>query len=136
MSNSAEIDFWQKVQEFTADFLRRQPAGVVLRVSTTVSDMAALLQLVSGPCISRAASGVSYIYLTTWQSVPPLWKAAADRNWTAVVEFAPDDVRSGNELWLERSSPRAADTFAMMSKVKQMFDPAMLLNRSRLYGRL
>ena len=33
-------------------------------------------------------------------------------------------------------SPESADTFAIMKKVKQMFDPDSLLNRSRLYGRI
>jgi len=133
---AAEAAFWQKVQEFAPEFLRRQPGGVVVRVSTTLSELATLLPLIQGPCISRAGSGVTYAYLTTWQGVAPLWTVAAERNWSAVVEFAPDEIRTSNELWLERSSPRAADTFAIMSKVKQMFDPAALLNRSRLYGRL
>lgn len=136
LSDAAETAFWQQVREFTPDFLRRQPAGVVLRVSTSLSDIAQLLQLVSGPCISRAASGVTYVYLATWQTLEALWKTAAERDWSLVVEFAPDDVRSGNELWLQRSSPRSADTFAIMSRVKHMFDPANLLNRSRLYGRI
>lgn len=136
LSQAAEVDFWHRVQEFTADFLSRQPAGIVLRVSAAVGELASLLQLTSNACISRAASGVTYVYSATWQGLAPLWKAAAERRWSAVVEFAPDDFREKNELWLERSSPRASDTFAIMRKVKQMFDPAMLLNRSRLYGRL
>ncbi len=53
-----------------------------------------------------------------------------------VVEFAPDEVRNSKELWLERNSDGWAQTFAMMSKIKQMFDPGNLLNCSRLYGRI
>ncbi len=136
LCDDAETGFWQKVQEFTPEFLRRQPAGVVLRISTTVSDLAPLLQLITGPCIARAASGVAYVYLTNSQGLALLWTTAAERNWRAVVEFAPDDVRSSSELWLQASSPRSADTFVIMSKVKQMFDPGSLLNRSRLYGKL
>lgn len=143
LSDAAESTFWQKVQEFTPDFLRRQPSGVVLRISTALSDLAVLLQLITGPCISRAASGVTYVYLTNLQILPHLWTTAAEKNWSAVVEFAPDETRNaelengeGEELWLQRSSPYSADTFAIMSKVKQMFDPGLLLNRSRLYGKL
>ena len=136
LSDTAEIDFWQQVREFTPAFLRRQPSGIVLRISTTLSDMAPLLQLISDPCISRAGSGVTYAYLTNPQGLAPLWTAAAERHWSAVVEFAPDDFRGGNPLWLEAASPRAPGSFDMMSKVKQMFDPLTLLNRSRLYGRL
>ena len=136
LSETAETGFWQQVREFTPDFLRRQPGGVVLRVSTTLREMASLLQLISGPWISRAASGVSYAYLTTWQGVAALWNAAAERSWSVAVEFAPDNIRSSNDLWLQSSAVRAESTFAIMRKVKQMFDPANLLNRSRLYGKL
>ncbi len=131
-----DANFWQQVREFTPEFLRRQPSGVVLRFSTSLSDVGGLARVVPGAFISRAASGVTYIYLTSWQSVPALWDIARDRRWGAVVEFAPDEVRAEKELWLSPSSPRAADTFAMMKRVKQMFDPANLLNRSRLYGRI
>lgn len=137
LSAPDEPKFWDGIREFTPEFLRRQTGGVVLRISTSLSDLALLLKLISGPSISRAGSGVTYIYLTNSQAVNPLWKAAAERNWSAAVEFAPDDFRAGsNELWLQRSSPAAQNTFAMMSKVKHMFDPGTLLNRSRLYGRI
>ncbi len=135
-SGTVEINFWQQVREFTPAFLRRQPSGIVLRISTTLSDIAQLLPLVPDACISRAGSGVTYAYLTDAHGLAPLRTAAVERHWSAVVEFAPDDFRANNELWFERSSPRSADSFAMMSRVKQMFDPLTLLNRSRLYGRL
>jgi FAD/FMN-containing dehydrogenase len=53
-----------------------------------------------------------------------------------VVEFAPDHVRGTNELWGLPSFHASAEAFAMMKKVKQMFDPQNLLNRGRLYGRI
>jgi glycolate oxidase FAD binding subunit len=136
LSGAGETRFWEQIREFTPEFLGRQPGGVVIRISTTMSDVAPLQELISGPSISRAASGVTYAYLTNWQASLPLWTALAERNWTVVVEFAPPEIRGSNNLWLERSSPRAEDTFAIMSKVKQMFDPSTLLNRSRLYGKL
>lgn len=138
LASDHDTNFWQQIREFTPEFLRRQPAGVVLRFSTSLTDVGAIARLVPGAFISRAASGVTYIYLTSWQSVPLLWDAAKTRGWGAVVEFAPDDIRADKEkeLWLAPASPRADDTFAIMKRVKQMFDPANLLNRSRLYGRI
>jgi glycolate oxidase FAD binding subunit len=136
LASGADANFWHQVREFTPEFLRRQPAGVVLRCSTSLHDIGALARLVSGAFISRAASGVTYIYLSSWQSVPPLWNVAKERGWSAAIEFAPDDIRAEKELWLSPASPRAADSFAIMKRVKQMFDPANLLNRSRLYGRI
>jgi len=131
-----EAAFWQQIREFSPDFLRRQPGGVVLRISTTLNDVGPLLRLLSGACISRAASGVTYGYLTSWQGVPALWRAASERGWSAAVEYAPDEIRAAKELWLLRSSTPNTEAFAMMKRVKQMFDPENLLNRSRLYGRI
>ncbi|MGA8026146.1 MAG: FAD-binding oxidoreductase [Bryobacteraceae bacterium] len=136
LSGDWEAMFWQQVREFSPDFLRRHPSGAVLRISSTLQDVGPLLRLVSGACISRAASGVTYVYLTSWQGVPSLWKAASERGWSAVVEFAPDEIRNSKELWLSSSSPGSVDTLSLMKKVKQMFDPENLLNRSRLYGRI
>jgi glycolate oxidase FAD binding subunit len=131
-----DISLWQQIRDFTSEFLDRQRTGVVLRISTPLSELASLLRLTSGPAISRAGSGVTYIYLSSWQGVLPLWKAAAEHNWRAVVEFAPDDVRTTNELWRLSPTTGGAQAFAIMKKVKQMFDPHNLLNRGRLYGRV
>ena len=136
LTGNDETTWWALLREFSADFLRRQPSGVVLRVGTTLSEMSHLLHLVSGPFIARAASGVSYLYLTSWQGVVPFWQAAQKSTWSAAVEFAPDENRQGKDLWLVRSSGKADNSFAMMKRIKQMFDPNNLLNRSRLYGRL
>jgi glycolate oxidase FAD binding subunit len=136
LTGDADITFWQQIREFTSEFLSREGAGVVLRISTPLTELATLLRLISGPAISRAGSGVTYIYLSSWQGVLPFWKAAAEHGWSAVVEFAPDDVRSTNELWRLPSTTEGAQAFAMMKKVKQMFDPRNLLNPGRLYGRI
>jgi glycolate oxidase FAD binding subunit len=136
LTGTDEAAWWTHVREFSPDFLKRQPNGVVLRVGTTLTDMAALLRMVSGAFIARAASGVSYLYLTSWQGVAPFWQAAQKNGWRAAVEFAPDENRQAKDLWLVRSSGKADNSFAMMKRIKQMFDPNNLLNRSRLYGRL
>lgn len=142
LTGSAELTFdqdsslWQQIREFSAEFLKRQPAGVVLRISTPLNDVRTLLRLISGPCISRCGSGITYIYLSSWQDVAPSFKAATEHGWSAMVEFAPDEIRSANELWRLPSSTAGAEAFAIMKKVKQMFDPENLLNRRRLYGRI
>jgi glycolate dehydrogenase FAD-binding subunit len=127
--------FWKQVREFPCDFLGRQAGGVILRVSTPLNEIGTLLHLVSGLCISRAASGVTHVYLNSPHQIAGLWEAVAQHGWPAVVEFAPDQVRQTRSLWL---SPRGKDdsSFAMMKSIKQMFDPENLLNRSRLYGRI
>jgi glycolate oxidase FAD binding subunit len=131
-----ESSWWAHLREFPADFVRRQPNGVVLRVGTTLSDMALLLRSISGAFISRAAAGITYVYLSSWQGVPVFWENAAKNRWSAAIEFAPEECRSTKDLWLLRSMGKSDNSFAMMKKIKQMFDPNNLLNRSRLYGRL
>jgi FAD/FMN-containing dehydrogenase len=79
---------------------------------------------------------LTYVYLSSWQGVPALWSAATERGWSVVVEFAPDDIRTAKDLWLNSFSGPDTATFAIMKKIKQMFDPQSLLNRSRLYGRI
>jgi glycolate oxidase FAD binding subunit len=136
LTEDQDSSLWQQICEFSAEFLTREPAGVVLRVSTPLKDVGTLARLVSEPCISRCGSGITYIYLSSWQDVPPLFKAATEHGWSAVIEFAPDEIRSANELWRLPSSTAGAEAFAMMKNVKQMFDPENLLNRGRLYGRI
>jgi glycolate oxidase FAD binding subunit len=136
LAGDADITLWQLIREFTSEFLSRQRTGVVLRISTSLTELARLVRLVSGASISRAGSGLTYIYLSSWQGVLPFWKAAAEHNWSAVVEFAPDDLRGTKELWALPTTTEGAHTFAMMKKVKRMFDPQNLLNHGRLYGRI
>ena len=136
MTGAEDTIFWTQIREFPGDFMRRQPSGVVLRISTTIGDLTTVLRLVSGASICRAASGVTYVYLSSWQGVAALWQAATDNNWSAVVEFAPLETRTSRELWLLSAAKESAEAFAMMKKVKQMFDPDLLLNRLRLYGRI
>jgi glycolate oxidase FAD binding subunit len=131
-----EAAWWKCITEFPADFLRRQPGGVIIRLGTPLTEIRQLLKLVSGTVVCRAGSGVSYAYLSSWRPAPPILAIAAERDWTAAVEHAPDDVRTAQELWIERKTPGSSVAFDMMEKIKKMFDPAKLLNRSRLYGKL
>ncbi|MDQ2712183.1 MAG: FAD-binding oxidoreductase [Acidobacteriota bacterium] len=135
LAGSDDESLWAQIREFSADFLGRQPSGVILRIATPLSDIGKLLRLVSGACVCRAASGVTYIYLSSWQGAAPLWQNAAQHGWTAVVEYAPTEIRATHDLWLTNTNS-ADSTFDMMKRVKHMFDPENLLNRSRLYGRI
>lgn len=136
LTGSDDESFWSQVREFPAEFLRRQPGGVIARVSTTLSEIGAVSRSLPGAIISRAGSGVSYVYFSSWNGVDQLRKIAAERGWTAVIEYAPDELRAAKNLWVAGGCSADPDTFAMMKKVKQMFDPKNLLNRARLYGRL
>jgi glycolate oxidase FAD binding subunit len=128
--------FWEQIREFAPDFLMRQPGGMVLRISTPLADLGALLKLVTGPSVSRAGSGVSLVGVSSWPSAQSFFKAAAINRWSALVEYAPDAIRSNKELWPPEAEDSKKSAFAIMNEVKRMFDPHNLLNRSRLYGRI
>jgi glycolate oxidase FAD binding subunit len=136
LSGEEERNWWKQVRDFTPDFLRRNPGGIVLKISTTLTGLRELLRLTSGASISHAASGVTYVYLSSWSGSGLLWRAAAEKGWSIVVEFAPDEIRTQKELWLVRPNEAAMSAFDIMKRVKHMFDPGNLLNRLRLYGRI
>jgi len=136
LTGTDENNFWAQVREYTPDYLARQRGGVVLRISTPLSDVRTVLRLVSGAAIVRAASGITYAYLSSWQGVAALRRAAVEHDWGIVVEYAPDEIRADKELWVAPSRSGGANAFAMMKRVKQMFDPNNSLNRLRLYGRI
>jgi hypothetical protein len=75
--------------------------------------------------LARAGTGVCYGCFAQAGDLrlPPIGQS--------VIEFAPQGFRQEHELW-----PQPGDDFAMMKKIKDMFDPQGLLNRGRLYGRI
>lgn len=136
LKDQEETAFWEQITEFTPEFLKGVSEGVVLRIGTRLTEVSLLLKMLSAPAISRSASGVTYVHLHSWQLVEPIWNTAKERNWSAVVEFAPDPIRMTHELWLPPRSLPEVNGFTMMERTKKMFDPHQLLNRSRLYGRI
>ena len=131
-----DAGFWKIVQEFPSDFINRQRDGVILRVSTTLTDMNQLLKLTSGSFISRAANGVTYLYFASWSGAARIWKSLKQHAWPCVVEFAPQSIREQEMLWHEPNAEAQQASFVMMKEIKHMFDPNGLLNRNRLYGRI
>jgi glycolate oxidase FAD binding subunit len=120
-----EETLWRGIREWTPQFLRKHGNGAVLRVSCVLSDVGRVLESLPAQASARAGSGVCYGYFEQAAElrIPPVG--------TSVVEFAPTDFRENAELW-----PQPGNDFAMMKKIKEMFDPQGLLNRGRLYGRI
>ncbi len=116
-----ERALWEEIREFTPRFLSQQENGVVVRISCGLSEIGRVMEAFPIPAVARAGSGVCYGYFTDAH------KAVGK----GLIEFAPQSVRESAELW-----PSPGSDFAMMKKIKQMFDPQLLLNRGRLYGRI
>ncbi len=123
-----EETLWRGIREATPQFLRMHENGAVLRVSSVLSDVGRVLESLPAQALARAGSGVCYGYFEQAAELrhPPMG--------TSVVEFAPHGFRESAALpmlW-----PPPGNDFAMMKKIKEMFDPQGLLNRGRLYGRI
>lgn len=116
-STLAGNEIWHRLREFTPSML---PAAVVRR-SCKLSEVGAVLESFPAPALARAGSGVCYGYFADPE------QAAGQ----GVIEFAPSPLRERGPLW-----PAPGTDFAIMEKVKALFDPRRLLNPDRLYGRI
>jgi glycolate oxidase FAD binding subunit len=116
-----ERDLWDRLREFTPAMLQANPETTVVRRSCTLSEVGAVLESLPAPALARAGSGVCYGYFHDPEQA--LGKG--------VIEFAPAQLRQRGPLW-----PSPGGDFAIMEKVKELFDPRRLLNPGRLYGRI
>jgi glycolate oxidase FAD binding subunit len=123
--------FWSEVEDFTPQFLHRNPDGAVVRASCTLKDVAAVMESFPGPAVARAASGVCYGYFEQAEATSPWFARANAIGWKAVIEFTPEARKQTLALW-----PSPGGDFEIMQRVKAMFDPSNLLNRGRLYRRI
>jgi glycolate oxidase FAD binding subunit len=126
-STDEALLLWSRVRNFTPKYLQKFNSGVMLRVSTTLTGMREVLDSLDGPVIARAGSGVVYAYFSSSKSAAK-WIAANPRL-PLVMEYAPPAEKDKLELW-----PSPGNDIELMKRVKEMFDPHILLNRGRYYG--
>jgi hypothetical protein len=124
LADSTETTLWAAIREFTPNFLRDFPGGMVRRISATITGLGSLLEKGSKPVLARAANGVAWVYSET---------ASPDGlpGFRSAIEFAPDSEKEKLDLW-----PDPGSDFEVMKRIKGMFDPHAILNRGRLYGRI
>ena len=116
-----EERLWTGIREFTPAFLNANPEGAVVRISCALSEVGNVMEALPPTALARAGTGVCYGYFENWRDAPG----------HGVIEYAPDEARRQVDLW-----PGEPSDFAIMKRVKHMFDPQSLLNRRRMYGRL
>lgn len=124
-----EAELWRAIREFCPEYLTVSPEGAVLRVSTTLTGLLDLARTTTEqPMLARAANGIAYLcYPTATAAASAAQKAPGP----AVVEWAPLAHKKELRQW-----PAPGSDFAIMKKIKEMFDPQHILNRGRLYGQL
>lgn len=127
LSSQEAAGWWSAIREFTPSFLKDHPAGAVVRVSAALQEIRQVLEDTAVPAVVRAGNGVCYLYGESFAQAAGLLSGAGRR----VIEFSSPEGKAGRDLW-----PTPGSDFAIMERVKVMFDPSRLLNRGRLYGRI
>jgi hypothetical protein len=130
MEGTEEEALWRGIRESTPQFLRARENGAVLRVSSVLSDVGRVMESLPSLAVARAGSGVCYGY---FEQASDLTHSPTG---SSVIEFAPQGFREKNGVPNQELWPQPGNDFAMMKKIKAMFDPQGLLNRGRLYGRI
>ncbi len=130
LEGSEEEALWRGVREWPPEFLRLNPGGAVLRVSCVLSDVGRVLDSLPAQAVARGGSGVCYGY---FERAEDLRHSSVG---TSVVEYAPAEFREQDGMNNSMLWPQPGNDFAMMKKIKEMFDPQGLLNRGRMYGRI
>jgi len=126
-----EQKFWSALDHITPRHLEKFREGAVGRISTTLQDCGDALASVEGAGHAHAASGIVRAWFSRPDAASKWLAAGAKRGWKGVVEFSGQAAKPNLTLW-----PEPGGDFAIMKKVKEMFDPDGLLNGGRLYGRL
>lgn len=126
-----EESLWDGVREFAPRFMAESPEGAVVRVSCTLASIETAMESLPSPAVARAGSGVVYAHFPQWRAAGEWMSEAGRRGLKTVVEFAPPEAKAALDLW-----PEPGADLEVMMRIKRMFDPELLLNRGRLYGRI
>ncbi len=131
LEGEREAAFWESVQEFAPQWIGEEAARSIVRIGHPLSELGEVLQSAPGACIARAGNGVAYLAFDDIDTLHAWMLATRAKPWSRVVEWSGAVVRATVELW-----PAAQEDFAIMERLKLLFDPRRLLNPGRLYGRL
>lgn len=130
IDGEAEQSLWEEVREFGPRFLDAHSEGVLVRTACTLTQTADLLATLPGAGVARAGNGIVYGGFATGEEARSWMRQRAAQGFEPVVEAAPASFPAA-ERW-----PHVGKDFALMEKLKGMFDEGALLNRGRLYGRI
>ncbi len=131
LEGEKESTFWRTVQEFAPAWIDQAPEHSLVRVGHMLSELGEVLDSAAGPVVARAGNGVSYLAFDGIDALQNWMIATREKPWSRVVEWSGAAVQRNVELW-----SGAVDDFALMERLKVLFDPQRILNPGRLYGRL
>jgi glycolate oxidase FAD binding subunit len=117
-----EKALWTAVEEFA-------PAQrYVLKAAHPLTALESVLTSADTPIVARAGTGATYLAFEERGAAIQWWNSNAASGWARVVEWSAGDL---DEYW---AAPGQA--LEWMKRLKSAFDPAGLLNRGRLHGRI
>ena len=131
LDGDRETAFWDAVQEFAPGWMGQASERSIVRASHPLSELGDVLNSAPGACVARAGNGVTYLAFESVGTLRTWMDETQAKPWSRVVEWSGAGVRTACELW-----PSAQEDFAVMQRLKLLFDPQRLLNRGRLYGRI
>lgn len=125
LEGDAEQALWRGIEAF--------PEGprILAQASHAMPELAAILDSAPAEAIARAANGVALLALHSRGQAKEWLEATADRPWSRVILKAPVEDSIELEQW-----PEPGPDLELMRRLKETFDPANLLNKGRLYGRI
>ena len=131
---SAGEGLWRAVRAFHPTALEACGQGLMLRVSTTAAELAETLALLAGMApeawvLTRAANAVIWCALPDAAAGGRLLERLRKGGSKVLVESAPQG--SAVERWAASGTALEA-----MRRLKAELDPANLLNRGRLWGKI
>ena len=128
ITGAEEQRFWRQVQNGSQRFTEKFTDGAVVRISAPLKQLGEVLASLDVPVVARAATGVSYAYFSRADAAVKWMASPRGKQWPSVIELSPESEKERLDLW-----PSPGSDFAMMKKIKHLFDPKNLLNHGRLY---
>ena len=128
LDDAGQQTLWRHIEDLTPRYLEKHAEGAVVRASCTLKGVGETLDSFKGPALARAGSGVCYGYFDRCEAAAAWLSKTAPKGSKAVIEFAPEARKASLDLW-----PAPGRDLEIMKRIKNLFDPANLLNRGRLY---
>ncbi len=131
LAGDDEQRFWMSLRQAAPRHLEKFRDGLVVKISTKLSQCGDALESVEGAGYAHAANGIVRAFFSRADAASRWLELSLKKGWKGVIEFGPEVPQPGLDLW-----PAPGVDFEIMKKIKQMFDPEGLLNRGRLYSRI
>ena len=134
LESAAADGLWRAIRDFHPTALEAHREGLLLRVSTTASELGEVLALLAGMApqawtLSRAANAVVWCSMDSWESGARALERLRRAGHKTLVESAP--AEASVERWAAGGTALEA-----MRRLKAELDPRGLLNRGRLWGKI